>query len=272
MTIPAEGVERWTLPTLSAAIAWCHQRNREGICCILDVLGEYTADSRQIAETEREYQSCIEAVRREGIEASVTLKLTALGVTDAPDRARAIALGLAQECAAAHIGIEIDMEARGLVDTTLDIAHSCLRKGFPVTIALQAYLRRTPGDLRVLLSARGRSRIVKGAYFGDSEDQAVIRAWFCSLVDAAVAGKQGCSIGTHDPVLIDQITRSHADEKGKIEFSFLKGLADATKHSLVLQGWRVSEYVPFGTHIAPYIARRERYLRDLERLGLHPVP
>ena len=267
-----DNAERWTLPTLSRAIAWCRQRNHDGIRCILDVLGEYTADSGQIAETERTYHICIDKVRQEKIDASLTLKLTALGVTDDPDRARAVAVRLARECAGAHIGFEIDMEARGLVDITLDIARSCLREGLPVTVALQAYLRRTPADLRILLAAGGRSRIVKGAYFGDSDDQEVIRAWFCSLADMAVAVDRGCSIGTHDPVLIDRISGLHADTQGRIEFSFLKGLADTTKHALVRQGWRVSEYVPFGTHSAPYIARRERYLRDLERLGMHPAP
>ena len=272
MEVPEGSAERWTLPTLPAAVDWCSRKNREGIRCILDVLGEYTADTRQIAETERMYHACIEAIRSTGIEASVTLKLTALGVSDNPDHARSVTHDLARECAKANLGFEIDMESRGLVDITLDIAHSCLQEGYPVTVALQAYLRRTPADLHALLSAGGRPRIVKGAYFGDSDDDPVIRSWFRALVDMAVAGGRSFSLGTHDPDLIAWVTKAHADAQQRIELSFLKGLADTTKQRLAQSGWRVAEYVPFGVHTAPYIARRERYLRDLGRRGVQPVP
>jgi proline dehydrogenase len=164
------------------------------------------------------------------------------------------------------------MEARGLVDITLGIAGACLRDGYPATVALQAYLRRSRTDLHALSGAGGRPRIVKGAYYGDTDDFSVIRTWFRDLVEDAFSSGKEFSVGTHDPSLIAWMTETHRDAKGLIELSFLRGLSDATKHNLARSGWRVSEYVPFGNHAAPYIARRERYLRDLARKGMAPAP
>jgi hypothetical protein len=113
---------------------------------------------------------------------------------------------------------------------------------------------------------------VKGAYFGDTDDFSTVATWLRACAEDAVAAGKEFSLATHDPAVIGWITQAHADGKGRIELSFLKGFADATKPALVQSGWTVSEYVPFGTHAAPYITRRQRYLRDLARLGLHPVP
>jgi proline dehydrogenase len=264
--------ERWTLPDLPAAIAWCRRRNTEGIRCILDVLGESSVDPSRIRQTIAAYRACIDAVQDAGVGASITLKLTAIGVTGDPAGARSVTLDLARRCVTAGIGFEIDMEARGLVDATLDIAFACLQEHCPVTVALQAYLRRTPADMHALLAAGGRPRLVKGAYFGDSDDFSTVAAWLRDLAETALAAGKGFSLATHDPALIGWITQAHADARARIELSFLKGLADTTKPSLVRAGWTVTEYVPYGTHATPYIARRERYLRDLARLDLHPVP
>jgi proline dehydrogenase len=57
-----------------------------------------------------------------------------------------------------------------------------------------------------------------------------------------------------------------------IEFGFLKGLADRTKIAMAQDGWRVSEYVPFGEGLAAYEARRKKYLNELQKLGRISVP
>jgi proline dehydrogenase len=85
----------------------------------------------------------------------------------------------------------------------------------------------------------------------------------------AETGAEYC-VGTHDPELIAML-----EERGSrrcLEFGFLMGLADETKLRLAASGWRVLEYVPFGPKSAAYIARRMRYLKELERLGRTPAP
>jgi proline dehydrogenase len=60
--------------------------------------------------------------------------------------------------------------------------------------------------------------------------------------------------------------------RDRVTFGFLMGLADQTKLEMATDGWQVSEYVPFGREPGPYVARRERYLRELEQQQRSPVP
>jgi hypothetical protein len=39
-----EADDRWALPDWPSALAWCRGRNREGIRCIIDILGENAKD------------------------------------------------------------------------------------------------------------------------------------------------------------------------------------------------------------------------------------
>jgi proline dehydrogenase len=63
-----------------------------------------------------------------------------------------------------------------------------------------------------------------------------------------------------------------ADQRDHLTFGFLMGLSDQTKLRLARQGWQVSEYVPFGSDPGPYVARRERYLRELREQDRSPAP
>jgi proline dehydrogenase len=63
-----------------------------------------------------------------------------------------------------------------------------------------------------------------------------------------------------------------ADQRDHLTFGFLMGLSDQTKLRLARQGWQVSEYVPFGSDPVPYVARRERYLRELREQDRSPAP
>ncbi|MEE9150745.1 MAG: hypothetical protein V3U20_02805 [Thermoplasmata archaeon] len=57
-----------------------------------------------------------------------------------------------------------------------------------------------------------------------------------------------------------------------MEFGFLKGLADKTKIELTCEDWLVSEYIPFGKDSTAYEKRRNRYLKELVKLGRTPAP
>jgi hypothetical protein len=62
------------------------------------------------------------------------------------------------------------------------------------------------------------------------------------------------------------------DRRDRMTFGFLMGLSDQTKLELAGKGWQVSEYVPFGRDPGPYVARRERYLRELREQDRSPAP
>ena len=268
----AEFQERWSLPNLQSTVQWCLDRNLQGIRCIIDALGKYARDENQALKSVDAYISCIRAIKEHSLNASLTLKLTSIGATFDQALCRKNVQTIVNETSHHQVGFEIDMEGRNLVSYTLDIAMLYAQECEPLTLALQAYLNRTPHDLRQAIERKIRPRIVKGAYVGDTTEFKDIQERFKTLVEISVAKGGPFSVGTHDPELIGWLEREMENEKDQIELGFLKGLSDATKIDLANSGWNVAEYVPFGSSRSAYEARRLKYLRELHGLRRSPMP
>ena len=71
--------DRWTLPDLNAAVSWCRERNSQGIRCTLAVLGEHAPDRQSAFRWVKENIDCIRAIEAHQLDASLSLKLTAVG-------------------------------------------------------------------------------------------------------------------------------------------------------------------------------------------------
>ena len=120
---------------------------------------------------------------------------------------------LAGAAADAETWLWLDMEGSAYVDATIDL-YERLRRAHPnVGICLQAYLKRTPKDLRRLLPLEPAVRIVKGAYDEPaaiayrrrSDVDAAYQALALVLADAARDGHARCALGTHDSGLVERI-------------------------------------------------------------------
>ncbi|MCE5338740.1 MAG: proline dehydrogenase family protein [Methanomicrobiaceae archaeon] len=261
--------DRWTLPDLDAAVRRCRARNARGIRCILDALGEYAQSERQARENRERSSAAIAAINEHALDASITVKMTAIGALVDREAARDSLLRLCGEARARGVGFEVDMEGRGLVETTVEAAVACARQGLPVTLALQASLDRTPEDLERILRNGIMPRLVKGAYGGNAVDLEEVRRRFRGLAAGLLDRGVAFSTGTHDPDLVAWLAQSPV---GLVEFGFLMGLADETKLRLAGEGRAVAEYVPFGEQAAAYVARREAYIAGLAVEGRGPVP
>ena len=176
-----------------------------------------------------------------------------------------------REAMAHNIGFEIATESRDLVEYAVETAVTCAQER-QVTLALQAYLDRTSEDLKIALNNGIRTRLVKGAYLGDTQDFAEIQRRLKGLAEAVLENKVPLLLGTHDPELIHWTMKRLGSNKQLVEFGFLKGLADDTKLELARQGWKVLEYVPFGNNVEAYESRRRRFLEELKRAGRDSVP
>jgi proline dehydrogenase len=271
MTEIAEREARWALPDLDRALSWCGRRNRQHIGCTLHVLDEYTQSRDEVDAVTAAYRETIAAISGNGLDADISIKLSSIGALFDGNLALERTYDLCRKAHLSGVGFEIDMEGRDLVGPAIEAASLCRRKSLPVTLALQAYLFRTPGDLRLLLALGGIPRFVKGAYLGDVEDFPEIQTRLLDLVREAARLGVSFHVGTHDPVLIPAIRYLMDAHRDQVAFGFLMGLADQTKLEMAADGWRVSEYVPFGKDAGPYIARRERYLRELEKTGREAV-
>ena len=268
----AQELSRWVIPDLKQAIAWCRKRNQEQIRCTLHILLPYAATRAQASRALAANISCLDAIAAARIDASISIKLSTLGT--GVDRAgcRRHTISLAKAAAERGIRLEIDMEGKGLIGFTSGTAIALAAAGHPPTLAVQAYLDRTVSDLRQLLAAGIRPRIVKGAYVGDIRDFAAIQDKFRTLASATASQGSEFSAGTHDPELISWLQERCAKSRDRIEFGFLFGLAGATKHLLAASGWKVSEYVPFGGSARGYMLRRLRYLENLAAINRQPAP
>jgi proline dehydrogenase len=263
---------RWALPDLASALGWVRRRKGQGIRGTLALLGEYARNGDEARAGVEENIACIAAIASQGIDASLSVKPSGIGGLFGRDAALANLLRIAREAGQKGVPLELDMEGKGMVDLTLAAALESRKETPAVTVALQSYLRRTPEDIRRMVSGGVRVRLVKGAYLGDITDPAEIRRLTKDDVLVLKGLRAPLSLGTHDPDLIAWAEGEFRDVRDLIEFGFLLGLSEGTKIRLAAEGWRVSEYVPFGPGGEGYVTRRERYLRELAASGRAPAP
>jgi proline dehydrogenase len=261
---------RWTCRDLNEAVARCRTRNGIGIRCSLHPLAEYAGERGQVDTAYGAYLGAIEAIEEGGANASIAVKLSALGLAFDDGLCRSIFASLLRKAREHEVVVEVDMEGRDMVARTLSITRASAREGHPLTLSLQAYLDRTEEDISAAISEGIAVRVVKGAYLGDTADFRKIQERFKGYAETAASLGGRFLIGTHDPDLISWAEQRFSRQE--LEFGFLMGLADETKRRLAKEGWQVAEYVPYGEAADAYTYRRERYLDDLIAAGRSPAP
>ena len=251
--------------TIDTAIAAVRELNARGITASLDILGESVHNEAEARGTARQYVELLERIASEGVDANVSLKLTAMGLDVSED----LCLRLMDEvlaCARDHgTFVRIDMESSAYTQRTLDMFENRLYPAFRehVGIVLQSYLYRTMADVEDAIRLRARVRLCKGAYkepetvaFPDKKDvdDCYVRAMRLLLARGNYPG-----MATHDPAIIDEVKR-FAMEQGistdRFEFQMLYGVRRDLQDQLVAEGYRMRVYVPFGTQWYPYLMRR----------------
>jgi proline dehydrogenase len=248
---------------LEDAIRVIKELNSKGIGGILDLLGEGVSDTAGVDAATGEYMSSIKRIETTGVDTSVSVKLTQLGLVldkgGCIDRLRV----LCAEAQAVGTSIEIDMEQSEYVGDTIDV-FKLLRADFPdLRLAIQAMLRRTPIDLEEMAIPPPRVRLVKGAYSEPPEiafqKRSEVDAQYRFLTDWLFERGDLPALATHDLKLIDH-GKAAARRTGKglkdYEIQMLFGVRRELQESLAGQGHRVKVYVPFGSAWYPYLMRR----------------
>lgn len=248
---------------LEDAIEVIKDLNGRGIGGILDLLGEGVADPAGAQAAADEYLESIKRIEETGVDTTVSVKLTQLGL--AFDKGACIdhLRRLAAEAQAIDTYIEIDMEQSDYVFDTIDV-YRLLNADFPqLRVAMQAYLRRTPVDLETMAAVKPKVRLVKGAYAEPDElafqKGSEIDAQFRFLTDWLFERGTEPGIATHDHRLIAHAQRAAAQsDRGKdgFEIQMLYGIRRDLQDQLAQQGYRVRVYVPFGSAWYPYLMRR----------------
>src|SRR5438034_10604889 len=98
------------------------------------------------------------------LDSEVSVKLTHLGLDLGPSCCCDLLLSLVESAARRGAMVWVDMEGSAYTQATIDIFRRVREQHANVGLCLQAYLRRTQGDLEDLLPLGSAIRLVKGAY------------------------------------------------------------------------------------------------------------
>ncbi|MCE3552751.1 proline dehydrogenase family protein [Pseudonocardia sp. RS11V-5] len=249
--------------TLDSAVGVARALDDKGIDVSLDLLGETVGELQESAVATAAYVDAIHAIADRAPGATVSVKLSQLGVGLDPSVCAGHLkqlLEVAEECG---VTVEVDMEHSSVGPRTLEIYRAFL-PSFPRTrVAQQAAMRRCPEDLSSFTDVKPRIRLVKGAFLEPIEkalqEREEITAQYRYLATWALTNLPDPAFGTHDDACIDHV-RAEADRLGiaprDFEFQMLYGVRRDLQERLAAEGYRVRVYVPFGSQWYPYLMRR----------------
>jgi proline dehydrogenase len=238
--------------------------NAQGLRATLDFLGEDVNGREEAERTRNAYLALLRAMRARGVDANVSVKLSAIGLR--------VDEALAEENLGAIVGaatrtrdpfVRVDMEGSAVTAATLRVVEAVFARTGSVGPALQAYLKRTPGDVERAIALGMRVRLCKGAYREPPElawrGPAQIRHAYLRAAEALLARGRYPGIATHDTRLVEAVqtfAREHGIGPERFEFQVLYGVNPGLQARLAGAGYNVRVYVPYGTHWARYFSRR----------------
>ncbi len=246
--------------TYADALLSAKQANEKGMRCIVNMLGEYHTSRNLINNTTENYKNILSSFKKEGIKGSISVKPTQIGLYLSRKACSENLEKIVKHAYHNNYFLWIDMESSEHTTKTIQIYHRFFSRHERLGIALQANLKRTHDDLTDLLAVGAKIRLVKGAY----REKAKIAFKSIKDVDSnyfklmKMLFKEGNEFGiaTHDCNLINEAKKLSKVHDKKFEFQFLKGVRDDLKPKLLKEGFKVSEYIPYGTNWLPYSIRR----------------
>lgn len=259
--------------TLIECIEAAKSLNQQGFAVTIDYMGESTRNADMAEQATQEFLQVIQAIAQQNLNSSISLDLSHIGMILDTELGYKNACVLAEAAQSAGLEMMISMEGTDRTSLILEM-HQRLCETFEnVGITLQAYLHRTPDDLKQAVQRPGKIRLVKGAYATPPDlakpRGADLDASYRQLMEQLLTSGHQCSIATHDPTLLDLIPLEYAhratQERGieldKIEFEMLKGVAQERLEVMKSYGYRTRVYLPYG---------REWHLYLCNRLAEHP--
>ena len=250
--------------TFPEAIPKIQELNQRNIKVTLDLLGENVDDRAMASETVDKYIELLNQINETGLESSISIKLTMLGLDIDHSFCRNNLFRLLEVARKQDQFVRIDMEGSDYTQITIDLFKEAFREfGKHVGIVIQAYLHRSKEDIRELADLGADIRLCKGAYDEPErvalQDMNAIREAFKEYAKILLEKTTYSRIATHDDELIEWVkgyTRQSSIGTSRYEFQMLYGLRQETMEQLSQDGYNTRVYVPYGTMWFPYFKRR----------------
>jgi proline dehydrogenase len=237
-----------------------------GIRVSVDNLGENVTNREEALESAKLYHQLLDEFGRREVDVNVSLKLTHMGLDVDENLARQVVCELVQHAARLQSFIRVDMEGSAYTQRTLDFVRELHRQpgcAGRVGTVLQAYMRRTMDDAKLLVSEGIRIRLCKGAYKEPPEvafqAKSEVDANYLRLAKYLLKSGVFHGMATHDQAIITEIknwAKTEGIAPSAFEFQMLHGIRRDLQEQLAQEGWGVRVYIPFGTEWYPYFMRR----------------
>ncbi|HEX5448440.1 MAG TPA: proline dehydrogenase family protein [Gaiellaceae bacterium] len=245
-------------PSIDDALRVLGDLNAAGKLATVDVLGEEISNADEARTIAGQYHDVLARIDDEGLDANVSVKLTALGLELDHALCAENLENVVSDAAARGNFVRIDMEDSSTTERTLQLYRTLRADGHAnVGVVLQAYLRRTYDDLEGLDNVR----LCKGIYVEPASiafrDFHEVRANYVRCLERLVEQGTYVGIATHDEYLIDEAQRIvQGVSPDKYEFQMLLGVRPERGDQLIADGHRLRVYVPYGSHWYEYSLRR----------------
>ncbi len=248
---------------LDEAIEVTRVLNRQRLQVALDHLGENVSEAEQARAAVQDYIAAIERIKQTGVDANISIKLTALGLDISQELCEQNVRSILEYARQYAIFVCIDMEGSDYTEQTVDIALRLHKQFEYVGTVIQSYLYRSKKDIEQLIAQGVRVRLVKGAYKEPKEiafqQKSEADRNYVRLTMMLLSRGNFPAIATHDEAIINaacKYARDNGISKSAFEFQMLYGIRRDLQEKLVSQGYKVRIYVPYGSQWYPYLMRR----------------
>ncbi len=214
-------------------------------------------------QSRQAYLAALEQIAKLNLEATISIKLTQLGLNFSEADCRANVECLVASAKSIGRMVEVDMEESAYADRTLELVSDLHARYGSVRAVIQAYLYRSESDIHNLCQQSIPIRLCKGAY-RESSDVAFPRkkdvdASYVRLMLELFDRGAYPAIASHDENILNHAI-NYIQERNiaadRFEFQMLYGVRRDLQRRLVAAGYRLRLYVPYGNAWYPYFMRR----------------
>jgi len=245
---------------LGDAMTTAKEMNSRGFKVIINFLGEEIRDEKELGQTKNEYLSIFDQMDRNKVDGCVSVKPTQLGLTMGFERAVENLHTIVERAKKSGTYLWVDMEGSPYTEQIIELYLKEIKGYDRMGIAIQAYLRRTSGDIDRLVKEGGQVRLCKGAYNEPAsvafKDKKEVKDNYSEMMKKLFAQKAFFAIATHDDKLQDEAKGLAGGDRSNFEFQMLRGVREELGRKLLSEGYSLSVYLPYGANWFPYGMRR----------------
>lgn len=251
------------------AIETARQLNALGVAAAIANLGENVKSAAEAGAAVDEYVRLLHAIDESGVNSSISMKMTHLGLDVSGGLAQKNAERILDEAEKFKNSARIDMEGSLYTERAIEIFLGLRKRRANIGLAIQSSLLRSEGDIKRLIRENASVRLVKGAYKEPPDiaykDKLDVDLNYERIMRELLLKGNMPAIATHDERLINEaiaFSSSNGIGKDRFEFEMLLGIKRTLQRRLAKAGYRVRVYVPYGRDWLPYTLRRFRERKE----------